>query len=110
MNSVYKVTTRIIVLTFACWLTYGFLPFILLLHTYNLGKDCKYIFKKDLWYLAEVSTVQSCMWPISKEFNKGPNSLNLPMKLRNKNPIDLLVFKLLSSRGKLLAHTRAGGM
>lgn len=87
-------------LTFACWFTCWFLPFILPLHTYNLGKDCKYIFKKELCYLAELNAVQSCMWPISREFNKAPNSLNLPMKLRNKNPIDLLIFKLLSSRGK----------
>lgn len=93
-------TTWIIVLTFYFWLTCWFLPFILLLHTYNLGKDCKYIFKKELCYLAELKAVQSCMWPVSKEFNKAPNSLNLPMELRNKNPIDLLIFKLLSSRGK----------
>lgn len=93
-------TTWIFVLTFVCWFIYWFLPFIPLLHTYSLGKDCKYIFKKDLCYLGELNAVQSCRWPIFKEFNKAPNSLKLPMKLKNKNPIDLLIFKLLSSRGK----------
>lgn len=98
MNSDYKVTTWRIVWTFACWFTFWFLPFILLLHNLNFrSKDCKYIFKEELCYLAELNAVQSCTWMISKEIWQ---STQQPKPSNEAEEQKSNWFKLLLSRGK----------